>query len=66
MLLADNFNDGNFTGWTVVDEGAEYGPSVWSAAAGTLVQSGNIYSAPLDGAELSKFGTYALYTAGGE
>ncbi len=66
VLLTDDFNDGDLTGWTVLDEGAQYGPSVWSAATGTLEQSGNIYSAPLDGTELSKFGTYALYTAGGE
>ncbi len=60
MLLADNFNDGNLTGWTVLDEGTEFTPSAWSAVTGTLVQSSNITSEGL-----AKPGTFALYTAGG-
>ncbi len=62
VLLADDFNDGDFTGWTIMDEGTSE-PSAWSAATGTLVQSSNIASAN-DG--LAKLGTFALYTAGGE
>ncbi len=64
VLLADDFNDGEFPGWTVLDEGTISAPSAWSAATGTLVQSANIYSS--DGANLDKLGTFALYTAGGE
>ncbi len=66
VLLADDFNDGEFTGWTVVDEGTLEGPSAWSAATGTLVQSSNVFSTPTDASNLVKLGTFALYTAGGE
>ena len=38
-LLSDNFNDGNFPGWTIVDQGTTQESSVWSAANGTLTQS---------------------------
>lgn len=65
MLLADNFNDGNFIGWSVVDEGTLYGPSAWSATTGRFVQSSNI-SSDDGGVGLAKPGTFALYTVGGE
>ena len=65
-LLSDTFGDGNFAGWSIVDEGWANGPSVWSAATGELVQSTNITdrtgSTPGD---LAKFGSYARYDAGG-
>ncbi len=64
VLVADDFDDGESSGWTMVDEGTLEGPSVWSAATGTLVQSANIYSEPIDAADLAKPGTFALYTAG--
>jgi hypothetical protein len=45
VLLWDNFNDGNFTGWLVFDEaGTKWGPSTWSVANGELVQRSNIGS----------------------
>jgi hypothetical protein len=58
VLLSDDFNVGNFTDWTIVDEdGAREGPSQWSAATGALVQSSNI------GADnTGRSGTFALYT----
>ncbi len=59
VLLADDFNDGDLTGWTVIDEGTISAPPAWSAATGSLVQSADISSA--DGADL--LGTFALYTA---
>ena len=60
ILLADNFNDGNFTGWTIIDDqGTTGGPSVWSASTGALVQSSNVGSNTA-----SKLGTFALYTKG--
>ncbi len=65
VLLADDFNDGEFTGWTIMDEGTQYGPSVWSATTGALVQSSNI-NTTIDDADITRPGTYALYTAGGD
>jgi hypothetical protein len=58
-LLSKNFNDANFAGWTIIDEGADQGPSAWSANTGALVQSKNIGSK-----STGQFGTYALYTKG--
>ena len=51
VLLSDDFNDGDFTGWTIVDQGTNEGSSVWSAETGSLVQSSKISA------------TFALYTA---
>ena len=51
VLLSDDFDDGTFTGWTIVDQGRNQGPSVWSATSGTLLQTSNID------------GTFALYMA---
>jgi hypothetical protein len=51
VLLSEDFNDRTFTGWAIVDQGGNQGPSVWSATSGTLVQTSNID------------GTFALYMA---
>jgi 3-keto-disaccharide hydrolase len=59
-LLSDNFTDGNSVGWTIIDEGNDAGPSVWSVVSGSLIQSRNIGSTVDNG----KLGTYALYTRG--
>ncbi|HEV8343697.1 MAG TPA: fibronectin type III domain-containing protein [Candidatus Binatia bacterium] len=59
VLLSNNFNDGNFVGWTIIDEGADQGPSAWSANSRALVQSRDIGSKTT-----GQFGTYALYTKG--
>lgn len=56
MLLSENFNDGDFTGWTIIDEGTEEGLSLWSAKSGALVQNRDIGSRTT-----GQFGTYALY-----
>jgi hypothetical protein len=42
ILLWDDFNDGDFYGWTILDETTTGGPSVWSVNDGVLVQSSNI------------------------
>jgi len=60
-LLSDNFSDGNYVGWTVVDEGNDAGPALWKVANGTLVQSSNVGST---GGDNGRLGTYALYTRG--
>jgi 3-keto-disaccharide hydrolase len=51
VLLSQDFNDGIFHGWTIVDQGEHWAPSVWSATSGALLQSSAID------------GTFALYTA---
>jgi PKD repeat protein len=66
LLLNANFDDGSIEGWSIVDQGTVQGPSNWSAASGSLVQSSNLYSSPLDPAELGKLGTYLVYDSGSE
>ena len=61
ILLADDFDDRNYTGWSVVDDGATDGPSSWSADDGAMVQSSNIHT---KSSGIAAFGTYALYEAG--
>ena len=63
-LLDDNFDDGDYAGWTIVDEGTFGTPSNWSAASGTMLQNSDIYSLPNTVEELSKRGTYAYYAGG--
>ena len=43
VLLSDNFDDGDFAGWTVVDEGTVSGPSAWSVVGQEVHQASNIY-----------------------
>jgi hypothetical protein len=62
LLLADDFDAGVLTGWTIgwtiLDEATIQQPSGWSAATGTLVQDSNINS----DADFTMLGTLALYT----
>lgn len=45
QLLEDDFSDGDYSGWTVVDDPEpQSGPSQWSVIDGMLVQSSNIWS----------------------
>jgi hypothetical protein len=56
ILLWDDFEDGDFYGWTILDETTNEGPSVWSVKDGVLVQTSNI------GADdAAQSGTIALY-----
>ena len=64
ILLSDDFGDGDFAGWSVVDEGTTSPSSSWSASSGIMVESSNIFSFPADAASLAKLGTYAQYDAG--
>jgi hypothetical protein len=59
-LLNENFDKGTFTDWSIINEGTKNGPSLWSAATGTLVQTSGIYTNSWP----SQPGTYALYKAG--
>jgi len=61
VLLCEDFDDGDYTGWRVVDQGAVKPSSSWSAKTGALVQSSKYYSEPTDRADLAKLGTFALY-----
>ena len=71
VLAQDDFSDGDFAGWTVVDEGALDGPSDWAVEGGALVQRSDIgspqqgtgsqaYSVAGDGPFILRDGTYAL------
>jgi len=57
ILLWDNFNDGDFVGWTIIDDaGTTGGPSDWAVTSGALVQSTNVGSD-----STGKLGTFLLY-----
>jgi hypothetical protein len=71
ILARDDFEDGDFAGWRVVDEGTIGGPSDWAVVDGALLQRSDIASAQLgtgsaaysvagDGPYLLRKGTYAL------
>ncbi|HSV84197.1 MAG TPA: metallophosphoesterase [Ramlibacter sp.] len=63
-LLNESFDDGNYTGWTVVNEGTIDGPSVWAVTSGKLVQSSNIYGPDVN-ATANRKGTFAYYNNAG-
>ena len=63
-LLTDDFADGNFNGWTIIDEGTIEAPSAWAVVSEVLEQSSNIYDGNSSVGALSKLGTFAWYTAG--
>ncbi|MCW5980888.1 MAG: hypothetical protein KIT09_22595 [Bryobacteraceae bacterium] len=56
-LMSDNFS-GGFSGWTVVDDGANNGPSSWSVSSGELRQTSNISGE--GSSTYAKPGTYAV------
>ncbi len=61
LFLDDDFNDGNFGGWTVVDEGANSAPSNWYVdGPGRVRETSNIHS--WDSPEWS--GSYLYYNNG--
>jgi len=64
VLLSEDFADGDFVGWTVVDEGTVSSPSAWSAVTGELRQTSNIYGGSTDGTVLPKLGSYLWWTEG--
>ena len=59
-VLTENFNDGNMTGWSVVDEGTISAPSSWSVSGGRATQTSNIYG-PSVSATTNRKGTFAYY-----
>jgi hypothetical protein len=64
-LLQEDFSDGNYNGWQIIDQGTIGAPSSWSAATEVMVQSSGMYSNPTTGsASLPMLGTYAVWQAG--
>jgi len=64
ILLDDDFNDGDFVGWRIVDEGNRSAPSRWSARTRRFIQRSNIFGGSVSRNALPKPGTYALYEPG--
>jgi hypothetical protein len=56
ILLSDDFNDGDFNGWTILDQTTSNGPSVWTASGGAFAQTTNIGTR-----DAAESGTIALY-----
>jgi hypothetical protein len=63
-LLSTNLSGGDLSDWNVVDDGRSEGPSKWSIANGAVLQDSNLYSAPTSKQDITKLGTYLLYTGG--
>lgn len=59
-MFADDFDDGDYNGWTVVDEGLNSAPSNWHVSGGQLRETSNIHS--WDSPEWS--GSYLYYNNG--
>jgi hypothetical protein len=62
ILLSEDFNDGDYDGWTLVEQGVNQGPMDWSATTDEMVQSSNVHSPVADG--ITKLGTFAYWQAG--
>ncbi len=61
-IFSDNFDDGDYFAWNIVDEGTTASPSAWSASSSVMVQSSSINDS--GGQGLPALGTYAWYCAG--
>jgi hypothetical protein len=55
-LIEDDFTDGDYAGWSIVDEGLNSAPSSWRVTNGVLYQGSNIFGA----SDSFDPGTYAL------
>jgi len=60
VLLDDDFTDFNFDGWTIVDEGTNGAPSIWSIVNGRMFQYANIHTLP-ESNSLTRPGTFAYW-----
>ena len=60
VLFTDDFADGVFDGWSVVDVGTNEAPSAWSVSGGWALQSRNIWGHASGGTG----GTYLVHDAG--
>ncbi len=59
ILLNDDFSDGNYDGWRIVDQGNANGPSDWKVLSGRFVQESNIHNSPLTDPKM--LGTFAVW-----
>ena len=57
--LSQDFSGTTLSAWTIVDEGANEGPSKWLLSNGQLIQQSNIWGGADSGADPVKPGTYA-------
>ncbi|MCP5004250.1 MAG: response regulator [Planctomycetes bacterium] len=62
--LADDFDDGDFVGWSTVDEGRVELPSTWSAARGHLMHTFTGQRPSNLDSNLSRLGAYVWYHEG--
>jgi hypothetical protein len=62
-LLRDDFNDGGFGGWSIVDQGTVNAPSAWSVVRGEVRQTSNIHG-PAATATSGRMGTFLTYSGG--
>jgi hypothetical protein len=60
-LLSDNFDDGNYSGWVIVDDGTNLRPSKWAVENGALVQTSEIWGGVYAAADPNKPGTHAYW-----
>jgi hypothetical protein len=59
-ILADRFDTGDRSDWTVVDQGTVSGPSSWVTYQGALRQTSPIHDTPVDAATPAKEGTMVM------
>ncbi|MBN1125313.1 MAG: DUF1080 domain-containing protein, partial [Sedimentisphaerales bacterium] len=66
LPFEENYDDDNFDGWTVVDQGDQLAPSTWGVYGGIVYQTSHIYSTPTAPSTLAKPGTFLRFDAGFE
>ena len=59
-LLNESFDDGDYFGWSIHDQGTVEGPSFWTVNSGIMTQTSNIFG-PEVFAVANRQGTYALF-----
>jgi hypothetical protein len=60
VLLSESFDGEQMGQWTVVDDGALEGPSLWGIAEGRLIQLSDLYG-PNSTATINRQGTYLFW-----
>lgn len=61
LALSEDFEDGDYDGWTAYDEGASSGPSDWEVIEGELVQNSNIFGWSGGGSHDDRRGAYVYW-----
>ena len=60
--LSETFDDGNFFGWSIVDDGNISAPSAWAVTTGGVLEQSSGIGSPISG--IADFGTMLLYDPG--